>query len=519
MSFVDGMVWGMNVVVSGDFLTLDEIKAVSRARAVVSLSPSTPQRIDRARRLVDTLVSEGSPVYGITTGFGKFAEVPISREQTAALQHNLIVSHACGVGPPLPTDAVRALLLLRANALAKGFSGVRVSTVECLLAMLNAGIHPIVPAQGSLGASGDLAPLAHVVLVMLGLGEAEVDGAILPGREALARRHLAPISLAAKEGLALINGTQAMAANLSLAVIDTLSALKASFITASLTHQALRGIPAAFDVRLSAVRPHPAQAKAAEALRTMLAGSTLVTAPGEIRVQDAYALRCMPQVHGACWHALDHVANTLLIECNSATDNPLVFPKDGEVISGGNFHGEFLALAADYLALAVAELGSIAERRIERLVNPQLSGLPAFLTRHGGLNSGLMITQYTAAALVSENKVLSHPASVDSIPSSANQEDHVSMGGVACRKVRQIVENTMRVLGIELLAACQAIDLQSGGELSSASRIAYDRLRGVVPMLEEDRVMYRDLNAAYAMLQSGEIQAAVEAFTGELVKL
>ncbi|MBT9176881.1 MAG: Histidine ammonia-lyase [Firmicutes bacterium] len=509
----------MNVTISGNSLTLGEIRAVSRDRAHVSLGPATPERIDAARQLVEALVSEGRPVYGITTGFGKFAEVSISREQTAALQRNLIVSHACGVGHPLPTETVRALMLLRANALAKGFSGIRVSTVECLLGMLNAGVHPIVPAQGSLGASGDLAPLAHVVLVMLGEGEAEVDGEVMPGREALARRKLMPISLTAKEGLALINGTQAMAANLSLAVVDALSALKASFITASLSHQALRGITAAFDARLSAVRPHPAQAKAAEVMRILLEGSTLVTQPGEIRVQDAYALRCIPQVHGACWHALEHVAATLHIECNSATDNPLVFPADGEVVSGGNFHGEFLALAADYLALAVAELGSIAERRLERLVNPQLSGLPAFLTRHGGLNSGLMITQYTAAALVSENKVLSYPASVDSIPSSANQEDHVSMGGVACRKVRQIAENTMRVLGIELLAACQAIDLQSGGKLSPASSLAHDCLRKVVPKLAEDRIMHLDLNAAYALLQSGDLQAEVERFTGELVRL
>lgn len=509
----------MKVTISGDSLTLAEIRAVSRERAPVSLGPGTPERIDAARRLVDAYVQEGRPVYGITTGFGKFAEVSISREQTAALQRNLIVSHACGVGPPLPTETVRALMLLRANALAKGFSGVRMSTVESLLAMLNAGVHPIVPAQGSLGASGDLAPLAHVVLVMIGEGEAEVDGQVMSGREALATRNITPIALAAKEGLALINGTQAMAANLSLAVLDALAALKASFITASLSHQALRGITAAFDARLCAVRPHPTQAQAAEVMRTLLLGSTLVTLPGEVRVQDAYALRCIPQVHGACWHALAHVANTLLIECNSATDNPLVFPADGEVISGGNFHGEFLALAADYLALAVAELANISERRIERLVNPQLSGLPAFLTRHGGLNSGLMITQYTAAALVSENKVLSHPASVDSIPSSANQEDHVSMGGVACRKVRQIAENTMRVLGIELLAACQAIDLQAGGELSPASSLAYDCLRRVVPTLKEDRVLYPDLNAAYALLQSGELQAEVERFTGELVRL
>lgn len=507
----------MSIIITGSDLTLKELAEVSRQYAQVKLAATARQRIEAARKLVEDMVAEERPVYGITTGFGKFSDVFINKDQTTELQRNLIVSHACGVGAALPTDAVRALMLLRANALAKGYSGVRVSTVECLINMLNERVHPVVPSQGSLGASGDLAPLSHVVLVMIGEGEAEVDGEVFPGKEALSRRGLKPIQLGAKEGLALINGTQAMGANLSLAVIDGLSAIKASFITAALTHQALRGITAAYDERLAVVRPHAAQFKAAEAMRTLLEGSTLVTKPGELRVQDAYSLRCIPQVHGACLHALEHVAETLLVECNSATDNPLVFPEQREVISGGNFHGEFLALAADYLATAMSEIANMAERRIERLVNPQLSGLPAFLTRHGGLNSGFMIAQYTAAALVSENKVLSHPASVDSIPSSANQEDHVSMGGVACRKVRQIVENTMRVLGIEFLAACQALDLQSGGELSPATLAGYELLRANVPTLVEDRVLYPDINAGYLLVSSGKLQQVVESVVGEFI--
>lgn len=511
----------MAIVITGEGLDLQTILSVSRGQTKVTLDPHAKEKIQRARSYVEQLVSQAKPVYGITTGFGKFSDTFISSLQTAELQRNLIISHACGVGQPLPTDAVRALMLLRANSLAKGYSGVKVSTVECLLNMLNERVHPIVPSQGSLGASGDLSPLAHVVLVMLGEsgGEAEVDGEVLPASEALARRGLKPIQLCAKEGLALINGTQAMGASLSLALGDGLNAIKACFVTAALTHQALRGITAAYDDKLAQVRPHEGQRVAAKTMRTLLEGSNMVTAPGELRVQDAYSLRCIPQVHGACLQAFLHVAQVAQVEYNSATDNPLVFPEQGEAISGGNFHGEFLALSADYLSIAMSEIGNISERRIERLVNPQLSGLPAFLTRSGGLNSGFMIAQYTAAALVSENKVLSHPASVDSIPSSANQEDHVSMGGMACRKVRQVVENTLRVLGIELVAACQAIDLQSERGLSPATAAAYKLVRAHIAELAEDRVMYPDLNLGYWLLSSGKVQAAVEEITGEFIKL
>jgi len=509
----------MAIIVTGEGLDLKAIVSVSRGQGKVVLDEAAKERIQHARSYVEQLVNESKPVYGITTGFGKFSDTFIGPEQTAELQRNLIISHACGVGQPLPTDAVRALMLLRANALAKGFSGVQISTVQCLVDMLNARVHPIVPSQGSLGASGDLAPLSHVVLVMLGEGEAEVDGEIVPGAEALARRGLKPIQLSSKEGLALINGTQAMGASLALALADGLSALKGCFITAALTHQALRGITAAYDEKLAMVRPHRGQIMAAEAMRSLLEGSLMTTAPGELRVQDAYSLRCIPQVHGACLEAYLHVFATAQIEFNAATDNPLVFPNELEAISGGNFHGEFLALAADYLAMAMSEVGNIAERRIERLVNPQLSGLPAFLTRSGGLNSGFMIAQYTAASLVSENKVLSHPASVDSIPSSANQEDHVSMGSISCRKVRQIVENTLRVLGIELVAACQAIDLQNERKLSPATEAAYKLVRTHIAELERDRIMYPDLNLGYWLLSSGKIQNAVEEIIGEFIRI
>jgi histidine ammonia-lyase len=506
-----------SIVITGNDLNLDSIKEVSRHFKAVSLEPEARERVRAARHYVEGLVAAERPVYGITTGFGKFSDVFISRDQTAELQHNLIVSHACGVGAPYPVEVVRAMMLLRANALAKGCSGVREELIDTLIAMLNHGVHPVVPSQGSLGASGDLAPLAHMVLVMLGEGEAEVDGEKMSGEKALAQKAIKPIVLSAKEGLALINGTQAMAANLALALADSYVGIKSSLITAAMTHQALRGIVASYDSKVSQVRPHFGQSTVADILRTLLEGSSLTTEPGELRVQDAYSLRCIPQVYGACLQALWHVAEVAAVEFNSATDNPLVFTEEGKVISAGNFHGQPLALTADYLAIAMSEIANMSERRIERLVNPQLSGLPAFLTQAGGLNSGFMIAQYTAAALVSENKVLSHPASVDSIPSSANQEDHVSMGGMACRKLRQVVENTMRVLGIELVVAGQALDLQGHKGLSVATAPAYSTLRERVAFLEKDRVLYPDLNAGYAMIHSGQIAEAVERVIGEIV--
>lgn len=507
------------VIVTGNDLTLDQILAVSRSGAKVVLAEEARQCVRLSRRHVEELLEAGRPVYGITTGFGKFSDTFISGSQTTELQHNLIVSHACGVGTPFSCDVVRAMMLLRVNALAKGYSGVRERVIDLLVTFLNEAVHPVVPSQGSLGASGDLAPLAHMVLPMFGEGEVEVDGQVMTGSEALQRRNIAPLQLSAKEGLALINGTQAMGANLALALADASCTMKSALIAASLTHQALRGITAAYDRKVSLVRPHPGQMLIGESLLSLLAGSLLTTSPGELRVQDAYSLRCIPQVYGACLTALRHVEQVANIEFNSATDNPLVFAAEGEVISAGNFHGEPLALAADYLSMAISELANMSERRIERLVNPQLSGLPAFLTKAGGVNSGFMIAQYTAAALVSENKVLSHPASVDSIPSSANQEDHVSMGGMSCRKLRDIVKNTQRVIGIELVTSCQAVDFQGMKGLSPATAAAYKTVRERIAPLAEDRVMYPDLNAGFELVCSGEVVRVVETVIGDIIAL
>jgi histidine ammonia-lyase len=464
--------------------------------------------------MVDELVAARRAVYGITTGFGKFSDVFISPDETETLQRNLIMSHACAVGEPLDEEIVRAMMLLRAQALSRGHSGIKPETLDLLVAMLNHGVHPVVPEQGSLGASGDLAPLAHMCLPLIGLGEAYYLGERLPAAEALRRAGLTPVELSSKEGLALINGTQCMTGIGSLVLHDGLNLLKAADIAAALTGEALGAIPAAWDARIQALRRHPGQAVAAENLCRLVHGSKLVTAPGEVRTQDPYTLRCIPQVHGASRTAIDHVADVVGWEINAVTDNPLLFPEDGDVISGGNFHGQPMALAMDYLGIALSELADISERRIERLVNPALSGLPAFLTRQGGLNSGLMITQYTAASLVSENKVWAHPASVDSIPSSANQEDHVSMGTTGARKARKIMANVTRVLGIELLCAAQAAEFVGPDGLGAGTRAAYGTIRKHVRPLNEDRVLAPEIEACAELIRSGELIAAVEAAIG-----
>lgn len=499
----------MTIIVSGQDLRLQDVVAVARGGAKVALSDTAKERIAAARQLVETMVEQENIVYGITTGFGMFSDTFIDKDASALLQKNLIFSHACGVGEYLPTEVVRAAMLLRTNSLAKGYSGARIGTVQLMLDMLNAGVTPLVPSQGSLGASGDLAPLSHMILVLLGEGEALYQGKQYSGAEAMRLAGLQPVQLSAKEGLALINGTQIMLALLVLAVVDAFELQQAALVTASLTAQALRGIQAAYDPRVSQVRPHAGQIAASAGMLRLLEGSKLTTAPGELRVQDAYSLRCIPQVHGAIYNGWLHVGEVVSVEMNSTTDNPLVFAEQGDTISAGNFHGEPLALPADYLAISVSELANISERRIERLVNPQLSGLPAFLSKHGGLNSGFMIAQYTAASLVSENKVLSHPASVDSIPSSANQEDHVSMGTIGARKLRQVIKNVRNVLAIEYLTACQALDLQGAAGLSPLTAPAYHLLRQTVPMLEADRIMYPDLRQAAELLQNGALLQAV----------
>ncbi len=507
-----------SVRIDGESLTVEDVVRVARRGAAAELDPAALGRVAASRAVVDRCVEGGLVRYGITTGFGKFCDVVISPEENALLQRNLIMSHACGVGEPFPEEVVRAMMLLRANALAVGYSGIRPSTLASLVALLNSGVVPVVPEQGSLGASGDLAPLSHMVLVLIGLGEATYRGRRMPGAQALAAAGLAPVELAAKEGLALINGTQAMTAVAALACADARELLDAADLAAALSSQALRGIVDAYDPRLHDLRRQKGQVEAAAAMRDLLAGSALATRQGELRVQDAYALRCVPQIHGASRDAIGYAFSIVARELNAVTDNPIIFPEDEAIISGGNFHGQPVALAMDFLAVALAELASVSERRVERLVNPALSnGLPAFLTPNGGLNSGFMIAQYVAAALVSENKVLAHPASVDSIPSSANQEDHVSMGTIAARKARTVLGNLRKVLAIELLAACQGADLRgrAGGPgpdgLSPRTYAAYRVLRAAVPELGPDRVMYPDIEAAIALLAEGAIVAAAAA--------
>lgn len=507
----------LKVTLDGENLTLKQVADVARGGVTVELHPDARAKVQRSREYVNRLIEHKETVYGITTGFGMFSNVLISTDDAKKLQRNLIMSHAVGVGEPLAPEIVRAILLLRANALAKGFSGIRLSTLEILLDVLNAGIVPVIPEKGSLGASGDLAPLAHMALVLIGEGEAFYKGRRMSGRAALDLAGIKPVVLEGKEGLALINGTQVMTAIAALAVWDAEILCETADITAALSFEALEGILDAYDSKIQAVRPHPGQGEVAEHIRKLTEGSTLVAGEECSRVQDAYTLRCIPQVHGPSRDAIAYAKKAVEIEINSATDNPLIFPEEGEVFSGGNFHGQPIALAMDFLGIALAELANIAERRLERLVNPNLSGLPAFLTKNGGLNSGFMIVQYSAASLVSENKVLAHPACVDSIPSSANQEDHVSMGTIAARKARTIGENTAHVLAMELLAACQGIDLRrsAGGNegefrLGKGSEGAYRLVRSKVSALEEDRVMYPEIQAAKEIISSGKILEAAQ---------
>lgn len=489
------------IIIENGTLTLEDFIRVTRENEEVSLSADTRNRIMHSRKALEKAAEGTQAVYGVNTGFGKFSEVKISVNELKDLQRNLIVSHACGVGHPMKTEEVRGVMLLRVNALARGFSGIRLETVETLLEMLNKRVHPVIPEKGSLGASGDLAPLAHMVLTLIGEGMAEYNGKIMPSREAMDLARIHPVVLEAKEGLALINGTQALTSIGAHAFYDAERALRTANHTAALTMEALRGITTAFDERLHVVRGHKGQIEVSKEILRILKGSTLVTKQNDIRVQDAYSIRCIPQVHGAILDTLKFAREKIEIELNAVTDNPIVLSED-EIYSGGNFHGEPMALIFDYLAIAVSELANISERRLERLVNYQLNDLPAFLAPSGGLHSGFMIPQYTAAALVSENKVLSHPASVDSIPSSANQEDHVSMGNTAARKLREIVENTRRVLAIEAFAACQAIDFRHGYTLGEGTAPIYEKIRGVVPFLEKDVIMHEEMNKVYEILNT-----------------
>ena len=493
-------------------LSLEGFIEVVRGNEAVELAPAARERIGRARAVVEAIVDGDRAVYGVNTGFGKFESVRIGRGQLEQLQHNLIVSHAIGLGESLSAEVVRGMMLLRAQSLAHGHSGVRPEVVELLLALLNARVHPVIPAQGSVGASGDLAPLAHLALALIGLGEVEAGGVVRPSGEVLAELGLAPLKLQAKEGLALINGTQLMGSLLALALHDARTLLGTANLAAAMTVEARYGSHRPFAADVVGLRPHPGAVEVAAELRHFLRDSQIAPSHAECgKVQDAYSLRAAPQIHGATWDALAQAGRVLATEFASVTDNPLIFPDPadpmgGEVVSGGNFHGQPLALSADALKVAVAELANVSERRIEQLLNPALSGLPAFLTPEGGLSSGLMIAQYTAAALVSENKVLAHPASVDSIPTSAGQEDHVSMGAHGARQLRQILENAQAVVATELLCAAQALDFQTL-RAGQGVQAAYEHLRRSVAHLDTDRYYRPDLLRVLELVRGGELLA------------
>ncbi len=499
------------ILLDGHSLTLEQLVAIADDGAPVALAPEAAARVDAARAVVDRKAAGTVPVYGINTGFGALAETAIAHDELGALQINLLRSHAAGVGEPLPVRAVRASMALRANVLAKGFSGIRRSTLEQFIELLNRQVHPRVPGRGSVGASGDLAPLAHLALVLVGEGEATLgdDPAVMRGAHALGRAGLAPVTLAAKEGIALINGTQPSAAVAGLTVAGAERLARAADIIAALSIDALCGSLRPFDARIHAARPYAGQAASASNIRRLLTGSPInASHAGCGRVQDAYSLRCAAQVHGAARDALRFVRETVSIEANSGTDNPMVFADEDEIVSGGNFHGAPISVAADLQAIALAQLVTISERRSDRLVNPALSGLPAFLTPNSGVQSGYMMAQVTAAALVSEIKTLCHPASVDTIPTSANREDHVSMSMGAALKASRVLYLATRVLAIELLCAAQAIDLRAPLKTSRPLQGAHECVRRTVPPLDADRPPAPDIEAIARAIDDGSLEAA-----------
>ena len=507
----------MSVVLTGNDLTFSQLYAVAAQHAAVSLATEAVTRMNASRAVVERLVASGKTAYGINTGFGKLASVRISSEQVRQLQINLVRSHACGVGTPLHETETRAMILLRANALAKGLSGVRPVVVETLCAMLNAGVHPVIPSQGSVGASGDLAPLAHLAQVVIGEGDAHYKREKLSGGEALKRAGITAVALEAKEGLSLLNGTQGMLALLSLALREADSLTDTADIAASLSLDALRGSPGAFDSRIMHARAYAGAATTARNLARLNEGSQIReshrSSEKDTRVQDAYSLRCTPQVHGAVRDSLSQAREMALVELNSATDNPLVFANEngsGDIISGGNFHGQPLAMAADQAAIAIATLSGISERRIEQMTNPLTSMLPAFLTPDPGLNSGFMIAQVTAAALTSENRALATPHSVDSISTSGNQEDYVSMGMSGARRLERMLHNLRYILAIELLCACQGIDLLAPLQTGTLAQRAYQAVRAASPKLTTDRPLAPDINAVSNLVAS----AAIAKFLG-----
>lgn len=508
--------------VDGISLTLEQIEKFISGNIKLQLSAESKRKVKQARKQVDNWVDNDEVVYGVTTGFGEFANVKISSDDIELLQKNLIISHAAGVGEPLPPFIVKIMMLLRVNALARGHSGIRINTLQLLIDMINNNIIPVIPSQGSVGSSGDLAPLSHLVLAMIGEGFVQVfddisDSTIssskpVKAKSALKKFNLVPVTLSAKEGLALINGTQMMTAFAAYITIKAKQIIKYADVSGALSHEALRGTDKAYDKRLHKLRPFNGQLRSAQNMLNLIRGSEIRVSHihDDTRVQDSYSIRCIPQIHGASKDAIAYVTSQVQIEINSVNDNPLIFPNEGDHIEGGNFHGQPIALAMDFMGIALSELANVSERRIERLTNGSLSDLPRFLTNKGGLNSGLMIAQYTAASLVSENKVLAHPASVDSIPTSANQEDHNSMGSIAARKCYQILKNVQKVIAIELLTAAQGIEFLKPLKCGVGTNIAYREIRKVVPPLDFDRILYKDIEKVYRLVESGALLKQVE---------
>ena len=504
------------VFLNGKSLTLPDVVNVARKGCKVEIAPEAKEQIKECSQAVKEWVDEGRVVYGVTTGFGDLASVVIPRDKGRQLQENLLLSHACGFGEPYPEDVVRAIMLLRINTLTRGFSGISLETLQQMVDYLNLGIHPVVPAQGSVGASGDLCPLSHVAITLIGHGNVVYQGKEMTASEALAKTGMKPVELQPKEGLALNNGTTVMNAVAALCIVDALTMQKNADIAASMSAEALHAVPYAFDKRTHDLRPQVGQGVVAENMRRLLEGSEIVEAYKKDRVQDAYSLRCLPQVHGASRDAVGYVKEKIEIEINSVTDNPIIFHKDGEAISGGNFHGQPLAMAMDFFGIAAAEFASISERRVARLVDHKLSDLPPFLVSDSGVNSGFMIPQYTAAALVSENKVLAHPSVVDSIPTSANQEDHVSMGGYSARKARQILDNTNKVIAIEYVNAAQGMDFRAPLKPGKGSEAAFKEFRKHIPFYEKDQYMQPLLLKSLELVEAGTIVEAVEEKIGAL---
>jgi len=505
------------ILLGMDGMSLEDLVAIAREGFKVRLTKESEDRIINARKMIEKWVKEERAIYGVTTGFGALSDVTISREDTRRLQENILMSHAAGVGDILDKETVRAVMALRIKDLARGHSGICLETVSHFIDLLNRGVWPVVPEKGSVGASGDLAPLAHLCLVLIGQGEAFYEGQRISGIEALKKCGLNPLQLKAGEGLALVNGTQVMTAIGGLSVYDAIKLSKMTDIAAAMSLEVLMGSKTEFDQRIHQVRPHPGQAAAADNMDRITRDSEIITSHKDCsRIQDAYTLRCSPQVHGASKDAITYARKVVETEMNSSTNNPLIFSESQEFLLGGNFHGQPVALALDFLCMAISEFANISERRIERLVNPQLSGLPAFLVSDGGLNSGFMLAQYTAASLVSENKVLSHPACVDSIPTSANKEDHVSMGTISARKLREIVRNTEHVIAIELLCGAQAMDLFTNMKPGEGTLIAYKIIRDEVPHLEKDRIISKDIETMVHLMRSEKIIEEIERVVGKL---